>query len=145
MFYKNLLIAKTLINKSFRPQLRNSHSSHGAPNFLSQLVLPENFDPLLNHFVYFQEPKITKNVQSNDESVIAARKENTDHTHFNQILPTVLYNPSTSYGAYFKEPEKYKEKFVFHASTDNISQMYKKRRICKRYDTETKQVLSSDC
>ena len=110
-------------------------------------MLPENFDLLLNHFVYFQEPKNTKNVQSNEKSVTATRKENTANNHLNKALPTTLYDLGTSYGAYFEEPEIHGEKVATHASAENISQMYKKRRrrICNRFDIKTNSVLSFDC
>ena len=79
-------------------------------------MLPENFDPLLNHFVYFQEPKKTKNVQSTEKSVTAAIKENTANTHLNKALPTTLYDLGTSYGAYFEEPEIQGKRVTRHAS-----------------------------
>ena len=51
-------------------------TNHKAPTFHSQLVLPEYFDPLLKHFVFFQEPDKTKNMQSNEKSVTLTRNEN---------------------------------------------------------------------
>ena len=110
-------------------------------------MLPENFDPLLHHLVYFQEPKKNKNVQSNEKSVIAGIKEKTTENHRNKLLPITLYVPGVSYGAYFEEPEIHVENVVSHATAENISQIYKKRRrrrVCKRFDTKTNSVLSLD-
>ena len=95
--------------------------SHRAPTFHSQLVLPEYFDPLLKHFVFFEEPDKTKNMQPHDKSVTLTRKENTGHNHLNKILPIILYDPGTSYHIYFEEPEEEGEKMVRHASADNIT------------------------
>ena len=52
-------------------------TSHRAPTLHSHLVLPEYFDPLLKHFVFFQKPDKTKNIQPHDKSVTLTRKENT--------------------------------------------------------------------
>ena len=123
----------------------NQETKHTALTFHSQLKLPENFDPLLNHFVYFQEPDKTKNIQSNEKSVTLSRKENTAHNNLHKLLPLQLYLPGVSYGAYFEEPDIHRENVVSHASTENISQTYKKRkRAYKKFDTKTNNVLSLD-
>ena len=108
-------------------------------------MLPKNFDSLLNTFVYFQDPE---NGKSNEKSATAAIKENTSHNHYNRLLPIILHDLGTSYGAYFAEPEIMSEKVVSHASAENGSQIYKKRRrrrVCKRFDTKTNSVLSFEC
>jgi hypothetical protein len=123
-------------------------TNYRAPTFHSQLVLPQYFDPLLKHFVFFQEPDKTKNIQPHDKSVTITRKEITAHNHLNKTLPIILYDPGTTYHAYFEEPEVEGEKVASHASADNISQIYKtrrRRRTCKRFDTKTNSVLSLDC
>ena len=124
----------------------HQETKHTAPTFHSKLILPEHFDPLLNHFVYFQEPDKTKNIiQSNDKSVTLSRKENIARNNVHKLLPRILYVPGVSYGAYFEEPKINRETVVSHASTENIAQTYKKTRASKRFDTKTNKVLSLDC
>ena len=88
-------------------------------------MLTQYFDPLLNHFVYFQEPDKTKNIQSNEKSVTFTRKGNTAHSHLNKKLPLILYDPGSSYGAYFEEPEIIGENVGFHAAAENIQEKKK--------------------
>ena len=62
--------------------------------------------------------------------------------------PIILYDPGVSYPAWFEEPPKQRVDVASHASAENGSQIYKKRRrrrTCKRFDTHTNRVLSLDC
>ena len=104
-------------------------------------------DPLLNHFVYFQEPDKTKNIQSNEKSVTFRRKGNPTHSHLNQRLPIILSDPGSSYGAYFEEPDIHWRAWQYVYWCRNIPQMYKKRRrrrSCPQYWYKTNTVLSFD-